>query len=71
MVAYNENSDFQVFYHMKLLRNTVPKFPLLEVSQDILKLAIFFSWTFISVGFFPKAIYCSSTGLSIKIKVLI
>ena len=42
MVAYNENAYFQVFYHMKLLRNIVPKFPLLEVSQDILKLAIFF-----------------------------
>ena len=51
-LLYNESSYFQVLYHMKLLRNIVPKLPLLEVFTKNIKMSNVFSWTFISVGFF-------------------
>ena len=51
-LLYNENSYFQVLYHMKPLRNIVPNLSLLEFFTRNIKTSNVFSWTFISVGFF-------------------
>lgn len=60
--VHNKNPYFQVFYHRKVLRNSIRECPLLEISQEILNKEHHFLDPYV-VGFFLKAINCSSTSL--------